>query len=86
MFTRRIYYYFSGIAINKNYHKKLEISQNSQESTCARVSFVTKFIKTILFKETLAQVFSYEFCEIFKNTFFHRTPLVAASGGFLRAA
>ena len=32
-----------------------------------------------LLKETLAQAFSYEFCEIFKNTFFHETPLVAAS-------
>ena len=30
-------------------------------------------------KETLAQVFSCEFSEIPKNTFFHRTPLVAAS-------
>ena len=30
-------------------------------------------------KETLAHVFSSEFCEIFKNTFFHRTPLVAVS-------
>ena len=30
-------------------------------------------------KETLAQMFSYEFCEISKNTFFHKTPLVAAS-------
>ena len=30
-------------------------------------------------KETLVQMFSCEFCEIFKNTFFHRTPLVAAS-------
>ena len=29
-------------------------------------------------KETLAQVFSCEFFEISKNTFFHRTPLVAA--------
>ena len=28
---------------------------------------------------TLAQVFSCEFCEISKNTFLHRTPLVAAS-------
>ena len=26
-----------------------------------------------------SQVFSCEFCEISKNTFFHRTPLVAAS-------
>ena len=31
-------------------------------------------------KETLAQVFSCEFCEISKNTFFYRLPLVAASG------
>ena len=31
-------------------------------------------------KENLARVFSCEFCEIFKNTLFHRTPLVAASG------
>ena len=30
-------------------------------------------------KETLAQVFSCEFCEISKNTFFYRSPLVAAS-------
>ena len=33
------------------------------------------FIKT----ETLAQVFSSEFCEISKNIFFYRTPPVAAS-------
>ena len=30
-------------------------------------------------KETLVQVFSCDFCEIFKNTFFYRTPLVAAT-------
>ena len=40
----------------------LKISQNSEQNTCARVSFLIKlracnFIK----KETLAQVFSYEF-------------------------
>ena len=49
--------------------------QNSQESTSGGVSFfyetvlllfdVCKFIK----KETLAQLSSYEFCEIFKKTF-----------------
>ena len=49
-----------------------EISLNSQENTCARVSI--NFIK----KETLSQVFSCEFCEVFKNTFFYWTPLVAA--------
>ena len=30
-------------------------------------------------RETLTQVFSCELCEIFKNTFFNRTPAVAAS-------
>ena len=30
-------------------------------------------------KETLAQMFSCKFCEMSKNTFLHRTPLVAAS-------
>ena len=30
-------------------------------------------------KKSLAQMFSCEFFEISKNTFFHRTPLVAAS-------
>ena len=53
----------------------LEISQNSQENTCAKPE-ACNFIK----KETLAQVFSFEFYEISKNTFFHRTLLVAASG------
>ena len=42
-----------------------EISQNLQENTCARVFFLVNFIK----KETLAQVFSCEFCKISKNTF-----------------
>ena len=30
-------------------------------------------------KETLTQVFSGELCEISKNTFFYRTPPIAAS-------
>ena len=33
----------------------------------------------LLKKETLAQVFSYDFCEISKNTFYCKTPLAAAS-------
>ena len=56
----------------------LEISQNSQVNTCARVYFLTKL--QAIKKETLAQVFSCEFSEISKNTFSYRTPLVAASG------
>ena len=50
----------------------LKISQNSQENTLVGVSFLIKlqvsacnFIK----KETVAQVFSCEIYEIFKNTF-----------------
>ena len=51
----------------------LKISQNSKENACVWVSFLIKlqaetqyFIK----EQTLAQVFSCEFREIFKNTFF----------------
>ena len=50
----------------------LEISQNPQENTCAKVSFLIKL-------QSLGQVLSCEFCEISKNTFFYRTPLVATS-------
>ena len=60
----------------------LKIPKNSQENTCTIVSFLMKlqasacnFIK----KGILARVYSVRFCEIFKNTFFYRTPLVAAS-------
>ena len=60
----------------------LEISQNSQENTCARFSFLIKFQAgacNFIKIETLAQVFSCEFCEISKNTFSYRTPPVASS-------
>ena len=55
----------------------LEILQNSQESNCNRVllPLACNFIN----KETLAQVFSNEFCEISKNTFYYRTHRVATS-------
>ena len=64
--------------------KKLfwKILQNSPENICARVSFLIKlqasacnFIK----KETLAQVFSCEFYEISRNSFFYRSALVNTS-------
>ena len=45
----------------------LEISQSSQENTCARVSFLIKL-----------KAWG-EFCEISKNSFFYRTPPLAAS-------
>ena len=41
---------------------------------------------TLLRKKTLAQVFSCEFCEIYKSTFYYRTPLVAASGVLINFA
>ena len=50
----------------------LEISQNSQENTC--VIFLSRDSGTVIFCE---------FCEIFKNAFFYRTSLVAASAGML---
>ena len=58
----------------------LKTLQNSQENTCARMCFLIKlqahnFIKT----ETLTQVFSCKFYEIFKSNLFYRTPPVAAS-------
>ena len=60
----------------------LEISLNSHENSCDRVSFLIKlqaynFIK----KETLAQVFSCEFSKISKNTFFTEHLLETGSGG-----
>ena len=60
----------------------LEILQNLQENTCARASLLIK-LQAFGTGETLAQVFSCEFCKISKNTFFYRTLLVAASG-FIR--
>ena len=60
----------------------LEISQYSQDSTCTRVPYLIKlqaeagnFVK----KETLALVFSCEFCEISKTTFSRRTPPMTTS-------
>ena len=59
----------------------LEISQNSQENTCARVSFLIKLQvapAALLKKRLWHRRFLANFCEISKNTFFYRTPLVAA--------
>ena len=48
----------------------LVISQNSRK---------TPVPESLFKKETLAQVFSCEFCEISRNTFSYRTTPVAAS-------
>ena len=58
----------------------LEILQNSQESTCTRVSFLMKSrAATLLEKRLCHRCFPVNFCEIFRNTFCYRTPLAAAS-------
>ena len=62
----------------------LETSQTSQENTCAgdcfnKVAGLTPQAYNFIKKESLAQVFSCEFCEISKNTFFYRTSPVATS-------
>ena len=51
------------------------VSSVNSLKICPASGPACKFIK----KETLSQVFSCEFCEISKNTFLHRTPLVAVS-------
>ena len=50
----------------------LKILQNSQENTCARVSFLIKLQSSVcnfVKKDILAQVLPCEFCEISNNTF-----------------
>ena len=64
-----------------------EISENSQENTCARGSFLLKLQAlscSFIEKEALAQGFPCEFSEISKNTFSCRTFLVATSWALSR--
>ena len=53
-------------------HRKTSVPESLFKTVAGLRSF---FIK----KGHLAEVFSCEFCEIFKNTFFHKTPTVAVS-------
>ena len=53
----------------------LEILQNLQENICARVSFLKKLLK----KRLWHRCFPANFVKFLKNTFLHRTSLVAAS-------
>ena len=72
-------------AIARMYSAKnvfLKISLNAQKNTCSRVIFyyeVAGLGHATLLKKRLAQLFSCECCEIFKDTFFQATLLVAAS-------
>ena len=55
----------------------MKISQNSLESNCVELSLLTKLqVQSVI----LAQVFSCEFWEIFKNTFFTELLWMTASG------
>ena len=63
----------------------LEISQNSQEKACARVSFLIKLQAsgirpvTLLKKRLCRRCFSVNFSKFLKNTFSYRAHPVAAS-------
>ena len=59
-------------------HRKTPVPESLFLKSCR--SEACNFIK----KESLAQVFSCESCEISKNTFSYRTPLVVASEHSLR--
>ena len=56
--------------------------KNSRQALANHSLGACNFIK----KETLAQVFSCEFCEIYKNIFYNRKPLTAASGVLINLA
>ena len=62
----------------------LKISQNSQGNTCTRVCILIKWQASaynfVNKKETLAQVFSCEFWEIFKKIIFTEHFWTTASG------
>ena len=57
--------------------KETVVRRCSVKKLFLEISQIHNFIK----KEILVQVFSCEFCKISKKTFFHRTPMVAASVG-----
>ena len=51
----------------------LRISRNLREKTCARIFFKKKILYYFFYfskNKTLAQLFSCEYCKIFKNAFF----------------
>ena len=65
----------------------LKISQNSQENTCATVSFLIKLQvwgQQVYQKETLAQVFSGEFCEVLKTPYEMGYHIIWESNGIIQ--
>ena len=67
--------------IHKLFREAQTARYRSSHQRCSiKISVLKNFAKfTGVKKATLAQVFSCEFCDISKNTFFHRTPPVAVS-------
>ena len=69
------------------FNYNLKCKSSAKPLSCYRSSHPEVFCAggacNFIKKETLAQVFSCEFCEISKNTFFYRTPLVAAFGAII---
>ena len=61
---------------------QLCFDKNSRQTLVNHMPEACNFIKN----EALAQVLSCEFCEIYKNTFYYRTPLVAVSGVLINFA
>ena len=68
----------------EEFYKEGGVLKNFTEFTGKHLCWSLLFIKLQVggcnfIKETLAQAFFCEFCEISKNTSYYRTPLVAAS-------
>ena len=76
--------YISGIFYKKKTLLKKTHSVESQKPESVSRSWSVKIHKktqacNVIKKETLANVISCDFCKIFKNTSFYRTPPVAVS-------
>ena len=84
-----LFYFFFFGGVKRDYrHKMGQCQKQSPEVFCKKgvlrnfAKFTAKHLcQSLFFNKVagLAHVFSCEFCEIFKETFFHRTSLVAAS-------
>ena len=69
------------VKASTDFMRKTKASRSSRPEVFCKKGVLrsfTKFTGKHLW-QSLAQVFSCEFCQIFKNTFFHRTPLLAVS-------
>ena len=70
---------FCKIGVLRNFAKFTEKQLYYQSLFFNKVASLRPKACNVIKKETLAQVFSRDFCKISKNTFFYRIPLVAAS-------